>query len=146
MTNIWPLFVWSQPGQRMSRSPGLMGSTDVRQREGDTVYWAGESLASEDQRCDCCDIPLMSPVMCGPGWVRPVSLHSIIMDIMTSRLNDQYKATKRLDSYLLSQFKSWMSVGTTTILSLSPTARPSALHRVDTDSGPDTGGKTAELW
>ena len=64
------------------------------------------SLASEDQRCDCCDIPLMSPVMCGPGWVRPVSLQSIIMDIMTSRLIDQYKATKRLDSYLLSQFKS----------------------------------------
>ena len=69
MTNIWPLFVWSQPGQRMSRSPGLMGSIDVRRREkeGDTVYWErGEAcLTSEDQRCDCCDIPLMSPVMCG---------------------------------------------------------------------------------
>ena len=77
-----------------------------RQRVTQFTGQAGESLASEDQRCDCCDIPLMSTVMCGPGWVRPVSLHSIIMDIMTSRLNDQYKATKRLDSYLLSQFKS----------------------------------------
>ena len=72
MTNIWPLFVWSQPGQRMSRSPGLMGSIDVRLGERVTQF-TRKGEAAEDERCDCCDIPLMSPEMCGPGWVVPVS-------------------------------------------------------------------------
>ena len=47
-------------------------------------------------------------------------------------LNAQHQATKGLDSYLLSQFKSWMLFGTTTIPSLSPSAHCTVL-RVDTD-------------
>ena len=57
----------------MSRSPGLMGAV-MSERE----FTGMGCLASEDQRCDCCDIPLVSP---GGG---AVSLQSIIMDIMTS--------------------------------------------------------------
>ena len=114
MTNIWPLFVWSQPGQRMSRSPGLMGSIDVRRRERGWHSLLGEGRGMSDIWGS--EVWLLwhsSDVTCDvwPGRVRPVSHHSIITDIMTRRLNAQYKATKRLDSYLLSQFKSWMPVG-----------------------------------
>ena len=52
-----------------------------REREGDTVYWErGEAcLTSEDQRCDCCDIPLMSPVMCDQGQGGSARCHYTVL-------------------------------------------------------------------
>ena len=82
---------------RMSRSPGLMASIDVRQRERVTQFTGQRHAMSgiRGSECDCCDIPLMSP----EGG--SVSLRSIIMDIMTRA---QCSAPDYKGSWLLSTF------------------------------------------
>ena len=59
--------------RRMSRSPGLMGSIDVRQRERVTQFTGQRHAMSgiRGSECDCCDIPLMSP----EGWVSVTTVH-----------------------------------------------------------------------
>lgn len=143
MTNIWPLFVWSQPGQRMSRSPGLMGSTDVRQREGDTVYWGGERQVWHQRIRGVivvtflwCHLWCVAQGGSGQCHYRALSwtlwpAASLISTKLQRDLTLIYFHNLNLECQLVQQQS----------FHCHPTARPTALHRVDTDSGPDTGGQ-----
>ena len=106
--------------RRMSRSPGLMGSIDVRQRERVTQFTGQRHAMSGIRGSEVWLLWHSSDVTWGVGQCH----YGALSWTLWPELNAQHQATKGLDSYLLSQFKSWMLFGTTTIPSLSPTTAP----------------------